>query len=368
MTLQMGPQHPATHGVLRLELQTDGELVVSAVPHIGYLHRCFEKMCENITWPQTILYADRLDYCASMNNALGMALACEKLFEIEVSERVQAIRVLVAELNRIASHMVALGTYGLDIGAWTPFLLLFQQREHILDLFDELSGSRLLYNYIWIGGLAHDLPEGWLGKGRAFLSYMQPKIPELNTLLSYNKIFLERTGKVAVLPADLAIEYGVTGPNLRGSGMKWDLRRNDPYSGYETYDFEIPVGRGEAGAVGDCFDRYIVRIIEMEQSLRIITQAIERLERMPGEDVRAAVPKSFAKVPAGEVYFRTETPKGELGFYVVSDGKAKPYRLKCRAPSFCTLSVVPRLAPGLLIADLVALIGSLDVVLGEVDR
>lgn len=368
MTLQMGPQHPATHGVLRLELQTDGELVVSAVPHIGYLHRCFEKMCENITWPQTILYADRLDYCASMNNALGMALACEKLFEIEVSERVQAIRVLVAELNRIASHMVALGTYGLDIGAWTPFLLLFQQREHILDLFDELSGSRLLYNYIWIGGLAHDLPEGWLGKVRAFLSYMQPKIPELNTLLSYNKIFLERTGKVAVLPADLAIEYGVTGPNLRGSGMKWDLRRNDPYSGYETYDFEIPVGRGEAGAVGDCFDRYIVRIIEMEQSLRIITQAIERLERMPGEDVRAAVPKSFAKVPAGEVYFRTETPKGELGFYVVSDGKAKPYRLKCRAPSFCTLSVVPRLAPGLLIADLVALIGSLDVVLGEVDR
>lgn len=368
MTLQMGPQHPATHGVLRLELQTDGELVISATPHIGYLHRCFEKMCENSTWPQTIPYADRLDYCASMNNALGLALACEKLFGIEVSERVQTIRVLVAELNRLASHMIALATYGLDIGAWTPFLYLFQQREHILDLFDELSGSRLLYNYIWIGGLAHDLPDGWLEKVREFLRYMQPKIPELNTLLSYNKIFLERTGKVAVIPVEVAIDYGVTGPNLRGSGMKWDLRKNDPYSGYETYDFEIPVGKGEAGALGDCFDRYMVRVWEMEQSLRLIQQAVERLEKMSADDVRAAVPKSYAKVPVGEVYFRTESPKGELGFYVVSDGKAKPYRLKCRAPSFCTLSVIPRIAPGLFIADMVALVGSIDVVLGEVDR
>lgn len=368
MTLQMGPQHPATHGVLRLELQTDGELVISATPHIGYLHRCFEKMCENSTWPQTIPYADRLDYCASMNNALGLALACEKLFGIEVSERVRTIRVLVAELNRMASHMIALATYGLDIGAWTPFLYLFQQREHILDLFDELSGGRLLYNYIWIGGLAHDLPDGWLGKVREFLQYMQPKIPELNTLLSYNKIFLERTGRVAVIPVEVAIDYGVTGPNLRGSGMKWDLRKNDPYSGYETYDFEIPVGSGEAGTVGDCFDRYMVRVWEMEQSLRIVQQAVERLEKMPADDVRAAVPKSYAKVPVGEVYFRTESPKGELGFYVVSDGKAKPYRLKCRAPSFCTLSVIPRIAPGLFIADMVALVGSIDVVLGEVDR
>lgn len=368
MVLQMGPQHPATHGVLRIELVTDGEMIVRAVPHIGYLHRCFEKVAENMQWPQIVPYTDRLDYLGSMNNALGYVLACEKLFGIEVSERVQAIRVLAAELNRIASHLVAVGTYGLDIGAWTPFLFLFQQREHILDLFDELSGSRLLYNYIWIGGLSHDLPDGWLKKVRDFLLYMQPKIPELNTLLTYNKIFLERTGKVAVLPAETAIQWGVTGPNLRGSGVKWDLRKIEPYSGYETYDFEIPTGTGEAGRVGDCFDRYIVRVHEMEQSLRIVEQAVQRLERMPGDDVRAAIPKTFSKVPAGEIYFRTEGTKGELGFYALSDGKSKPYRLKCRAPSFCSLSVLSKMSPGLLIADVVALVGSLDIVLGEVDR
>ena len=368
MILQMGPQHPATHGVLRIELETDGEMMVRAVPHIGYLHRCFEKVAENMQWPQIVPYTDRLDYLGSMNNALGYVLACEKLFGIEVSERVQAIRVMAVELNRVASHLVAVGTYGLDIGAWTPFLFLFQQREHILDLFDELSGSRLLYNYIWIGGLSHDLPDGWLRKVRDFLVYMQPKIPELNTLLTYNKIFLERTGKVAVLPAETAIQWGVTGPNLRGSGVKWDLRKMEPYSGYETYDFEIPTGTGEAGRVGDCFDRYIVRVREMEQSLRIIEQAVQRLERMPADDVRAAIPKTFSKVPVGEIYFRTEATKGELGFYAVSDGKSKPYRLKCRAPSFCSLSVLSKMSPGLLIADVVALVGSLDIVLGEVDR
>lgn len=368
MVLQMGPQHPATHGVLRLELVTDGEMVIKAVPHIGYLHRCFEKIAEQMTWPQIVPYVDRLDYVAAMNNTLGYALACEKLFGIEVSERVQTIRVLVSEMNRVASHMVALGTYGLDIGAWTPFLLLFQQREHLLDLFDELSGGRLLFNYIWIGGLAHDLPGGWLTKCRSFLNYMEPKVAELNKLLSYNKIFTERTAKVAVIPAAVAIQYGVTGPNLRGSGVQWDLRKAEPYSGYETYDFEIPVGTGELGIVGDCFDRYIVRVREIEQSLRLIEQALGRLERMPGDNVQAAIPKSFAKVPAGELYFRTESPKGELGFYIVSDGKGKPQRLKCRAPSFCTLSVLSRIAPGLLISDIVALVGSIDIVLGEVDR
>ena len=368
MVIQMGPQHPATHGVLRVELETDGEMVIKATPHIGYLHRCFEKIAEQMTWPQIVPYVDRLDYCASMNNALGYVLGCEQLFNIEVSPRVQTIRVLVAEMSRLASHMVALGTYGLDIGAWTPFLFLFQQREHLLDLFDELSGSRLLYNYLWIGGLAHDLPDGWLAKVRDFLKYMEPKISELNQLLSFNKIFTERTGKVAVLPAELAIEYGVTGPNLRGSGVKWDLRKAEPYSGYEIFDFEIPVGTGEFGIVGDCFDRYMVRVREMEQSLKIIIQAIERLEKMEKDNVQAAIPKSFAKVPAGEVYFRSESPKGELGFYIVSDGKGKPYRLKCRAPSFTALSVLSRLAPGLLIADIVALIGSIDIVLGEVDR
>lgn len=368
MVLQMGPQHPATHGVLRVELETDGELIAKATPHIGYLHRSFEKVCENMSWPQVVPYTDRLDYLASMNCNLGYVLGAEKLFGIEVSERVQTIRVLVCELNRIASHLVAIGTYGLDIGAWTPFLFLFQAREHILDLFDELCGGRLLYNYIWIGGLSHDIPEGWLTKVREFLPYFNPKIPELNDLLSYNKVFVERLAGVAVIPADLCIRYGVTGPNLRGAGVKWDIRKEEPYSGYETYDFDIPVGKGEIGILGDCFDRYIVRVHEMEQSVKIIEQALDRLEKMERDDVQAAIPKTFAKVAVGETYFRTEAPKGELGFYIVSDGKGKPNRLKCRAPSFCSLSVLPEVSPGLLIADMVALIGSLDIVLGEVDR
>ncbi len=368
MKVQMGPQHPATHGVLRVELETDGEMILTGTPHIGYLHRCFEKVCENMTWVQVVPYTDRLDYVSSMNNNLAYVLGCEKLFEIEVSERVQTIRVLVSELNRLTNHMLAIGAYGLDIGAWTPFLFLIQEREHVLDLFEELCGGRLLYNYIWIGGLSHDIPDGWLGKVRDYLSYMKGKIEELNTLLSFNKIFIERLANVAVIPADVCIQYGLTGPNLRGAGVKWDLRKDEPYSGYETYDFEIPVGTGEFGTVGDCFDRYIVRVREMEQSLRIIEQATERLEKMPGDDVKANIPKRLTKVNKGEVYFRTEHPKGELGFYIVSNGKGKPYRLKCRAPSFCSLSVMSKIAPGLLIADMVALIGSIDIVLGEVDR
>jgi len=368
MTVHMGPQHPATHGVLRVELVTDGEMILKAIPQIGYLHRCFEKTCENMTWPQVVPYTDRLDYVSSMNNNLGYALAAEKLFGIEVSDRVQTIRVLVCELNRICNHIIAVGTYGLDIGAWTPFLLLMQHREHILDIFEKLCGGRLLYNYIWIGGLAFDPYPDFENDIRAFLKYMDGKIKELNDLLSYNKIFIERLGKVAVIPAEVCIQYGLTGPNLRGAGVKWDLRKNEPYSGYENYEFDIPIGTGEAGILGDCFDRYMVRVKEMEQSLRIIEQAVERLSRLPRDDVRAAIPKTFAKVPMGEIYFRTEHTKGELGFYIVSNGKSKPWRLKCRAPSFSSLSVMPKVAPGLLIADMVALIGSLDIVLGEVDR
>ncbi|MDP8238419.1 MAG: NADH-quinone oxidoreductase subunit D [Candidatus Hatepunaea meridiana] len=368
MRVQMGPQHPATHGVLRVEIETDGELIIKGTPHIGYLHRCFEKVAENITWPQIVPFTDRLDYCSSMNNNLGFVLACEKLFGIEVSERIQTIRVLVTELNRVANHCVAIAAYSLDIGAWTPFLLLIQEREHILDLFEEICGGRLLLNYIWIGGLSHDVPDGWLPKVHEFVEYMKPKIPELNQLLSYNKIFIERLANVAVIPADVCYQYGVTGPNIRGAGVKWDLRKNEPYSGYETYDFDIPIGTGEMGQVGDAWDRYIVRVREVEQSLRIIEQAATRLEGMPGDDVKAAIPKTFAKVPKGEIYFRTEQPKGELGFYLISNGKAKPYRVKCRAPSFSNLCVMPKVAPGLLIADMVALIGSIDIVLGDVDR
>jgi len=368
MVLQMGPQHPATHGVLRIELETDGEVIVKGTPHIGYLHRCFEKICEQMTWPQIVPYTDRLDYCSSMNNNLGYVLACEKMFGIEVSERVQTIRVLVSELNRIASHFIAIGTYGLDIGAWSPFLYLIQEREHILDLFDKLCGGRLLLSYIWIGGLSHDLPDGWLSGVREYLKYMNGKIKELNDLLSYNKIFIDRLANVAIIPAETCIQYGLTGPNLRGAGVDWDIRKVEPYSGYENYEFDVPIGTGEVGTVGDCYDRYMVRVREVEQSLRIVEQTVDKLERLPGDDVRAAVPKTFTRVAPGEIYDRTEHPKGELGFYIVSNGKGKPWRLKCRAPSFSSLSVLPEIAPGLLIADMVALIGSIDIVLGEVDR
>lgn len=368
MIVQMGPQHPATHGVLRVELETDGEMIINAKPHIGYLHRCFEKVCENMTWPQVVPYTDRLDYCSSMNNNLGYVLGCEKLFGIEVSERVQTIRVLVCELNRLASHFIAIGTYGLDIGAWTPFLYLIQEREHILDMFDKLCGGRLLLNYIWIGGLSHDLPEGWLKDVDDYLEYMKGKLEEVNNLLSFNKIFIERLENVAVIPAETCIQYGLTGPNLRAAGVNWDLRKNEPYSGYETYDFDIPVGTGETGILGDCYDRYMVRVNECFQSLKIVEQAMRRLEKMDGDDVRAGIPRTFSKVKPGEIYFRTEHPKGELGFYIVSNGKGKPWRIKCRAPSFSSLSVIPEVAPGLLIADMVALIGSIDIVLGEVDR
>lgn len=365
MLLNMGPQHPSTHGVLRLVLRTDGEVVKEAIPHIGYLHRCFEKHAENVTYPQVIPYTDRMDYVGSMNNALGYVIAVEKLMGIKVPERAEYIRVIVAELNRIASHLLAFGTYGLDIGAFTPFMHAFRDREKILDLFEEASGARLLYNYPRIGGVARDVPPGWLEKTRAFIDYFEPKIKEYNDLLTFNKIFIERTANVGVLPLDLAISYGVTGPNLRGSGMKWDLRRNDPYSIYDRFEFDIPVGTGEMGTVGDCWDRYWVRIREMGESIKIIRQALDQIP--PGE-VMAPEGLKAIKPPKGEVYVRTETPRGELGYYLISDGSQQPYRLKVRSPCFTAMSVFHEIARGGMIADMVAIVGSLDIVLGEIDR
>jgi NADH-quinone oxidoreductase subunit D len=288
MVLNMGPQHPSTHGVLRLELKLEGELVLEALPHIGYLHRCFEKHCEAMTYPQVVPYTDRMDYLASMSNNLGYAVAVEKFMEIQVPERVEYIRVIMAELQRIASHMVALGTYGVDIGAFTPFLFLFAEREKILTIFEETCGARLLYNYIWIGGLSHDIHPDFVRKTKQFVEEFKPRIDELNNLLSYNKIFVERTANIGVLPADVAINYGITGPNLRACGLKWDLRKNDPYSIYDRFDFDIPVGEGLKGTTGDSWDRYYVRVLEMEQSLRIIEQAIDNI---PEGDVQEQVPK-----------------------------------------------------------------------------
>lgn len=365
MKVNMGPQHPSTHGVLRLEIETDGEIVTEVIPHVGYLHRCFEKHAESMTYPQVIPYTDRMDYVASMNNNLGYAIAVEKIIGLEVPDRVEYIRVIMAELNRISSHLLAIGTYGLDIGSLTPFFLAFRERERILDFFEMTCGARLLYNYIWVGGLSHDLPDGFEADVREFLDRFEKVIVEVyNPLLTENQIFVKRTANVGILPKELAINYGVTGPNLRGSGVEWDLRRDDPYSIYDRFDFEIPVGHGEKGAVGDCWDRYMVRIHEMEESIKIIRQALDGL---PEGDIWEAVPKNI-RVPKGEIYGRTETPRGELGYYLKSDGGKGPSRLKVRSPCFCTLSVIPELGRGTMIADLVAIIGSIDIVLGEVDR
>ncbi len=365
MVINMGPQHPSTHGVLRLELVVDGEIVVDVIPHIGYLHRCFEKHSESMmNYQQVIPYCDRLDYIASMNMDFGYVLAVEKLLGIKVPERVEYIRVIMAELQRIASHLIALGTYGLDLGAFTPFLYVFRDRERILDLFEMTCGARLLYNYMWVGGVSHDLPPGFVDKAKAFCKYFRPNIKELNDLLSYNDIFIKRTASVGVLPADVAIAYGCSGPMLRGSGVDWDLRRDDPYSIYDKFDWKVCVGKGEVGTVGDCWDRYMVRVRELERSLDIIEQA---LEQIPDGDVMSAIPKRI-RPNVGDVYVRSESPRGEIGFYIVSDGSTTPYRVKARSPAFVNLSVTPEICKGYMIADVVAIVGSVDIVLGEIDR
>jgi NADH-quinone oxidoreductase subunit D len=365
MILSMGPQHPSTHGVLRLALVTDGEIVKKVTPHLGYMHRCFEKHAEAVDYPGIIPYTDRVDYLAAMNQNLTYALTVEKLMELKVPERVEYIRVIMCEFNRLASHLVSIGTYGLDIGAFTPFLWCFRDREMILDLLEWVSGARMLYNYIWIGGVARDLPEGWVEKATGFLDYFEPKVDDLNNLLSYNKIFIERTAEVGVLTAEKAISYGVTGPNLRASGVKWDLRRHDPYSIYERFDFDIPVGVETHGPLGSCWNRYMVRVWEIEQSIKILRKALATL---PAGDVQEAIPKRI-RVPKGEVYVRTETPRGEMGFYLISDGTDKPFRLKCRAPSFSNISAIEAMLDSrTMIADIVAIVGSVDIVLCDIDR
>lgn len=366
MVVNMGPQHPSTHGVLRMELTLNGEIVTKAVPHIGYLHRCFEKHCEAMNdYNKVVPYVDRMDYVAAMNNEVGYAIAMERLMDIKVNDRVEYIRVIMSELQRIASHLLALGTFGLDIGAFTPFLYCFIEREKVLDIFEKASGARLLYNYIWIGGLMNDVPADFKTDTAAFVKSFRPKIKELNDLLSNNKIFIDRTANVGVLPGKVAINYGVSGPSLRGSGVEWDLRKDDPYSIYDRFEFDVIVGKGEMGTLGDCWDRYIVRVWEMEESLKIIEQA---LDQMPDEgDVQEAIPKKI-RPPAGEIYCRTETARGELGYYIISDKSTTPFRVKARAPSFVNLSVLPAISVGAMVADMVAIIGSIDIVLGEVDR
>ena len=374
MIINLGPQHPSTHGVLRLEVLMDGEIVREVVPHIGYLHRCFEKHAENLPYNQVIPFVDRLDYVASMNCEHAYVMGVERMLGIEnqIPKRIEYIRVLMAELNRISSHFIAIGTYGMDIGAFTPFFWIMRDREHILRMLEWASGARLLYNYFWIGGLFYDIPVGFETRCREFTTYIKPKLQELESILIDNKIFIDRTAGVGVLPLALAINSGCTGPMLRGSGLRYDLRRVDNYSVYPELEFEIPIGEGKMGKTGDCWDRTYVRMREIDESIKIIEQCLDRLEgehkRTRDFDPQALVPKKI-RPKAQDFYVRAESPKGELGFFFRADGKSDvPFRCKCRSCSFVNLSVLPEISKGVLVGDLIAIIGSIDMVMGEVDR
>jgi NADH-quinone oxidoreductase subunit D len=368
--INMGPQHPATHGVLRLFVTTDGEVVNQVVPYIGYLHRCAEKIAEGNTYHQYVLYTDRMDYLAAMNQNWTYCLAVEELMraagmEVVIPEYAEYVRVIIGELNRIASHLIAFGTYGLDIGAFTPFLHAIREREAILNVFEKVCGARLMYTYYDVGGVKWDIPPVAMEEIKLFLELFPKKLDEYNTLLTTNEIFIGRTANVGVISREDAVAYGCSGPVLRGSGVDWDLRRDEPYSIYDRFDWKPAVGRGAMGTVGDCWDRYKVRMDEMAESARIIQQAVDK---MPARgEVMAEMPK-ILKIPPAEVFFRGEAPKGELAFYIISDGGNIPFRCKTRSPSLHNLSVIEKVGRGLMISDLVATIGSLDLVLGEIDR
>ena len=382
LLINMGPQHPSTHGVLRLVLKTDGEVVSEIVPMIGYLHRCAEKTGENMTPRQFLPFTDRLDYLAAMNMNLGWALTIEKLLNLEVSEKCRHLRTIVCELDRISSHLVAAGCYGLDLGSFTPFTWTFREREKILNLFEAICGARLTYSYITVGGVTADAPPGWLKQVEEFLDQFTPVIDELHAVLTSNSIFIQRTAGVGVMSAETAIDYGCSGPVLRGSGVLWDLRRNgEPiYTRmYEDYKFEViapvdgkyptdekyPPVPYEA-IVGDSWHRFFVRMLEVVQSMKIIRQAIEKYSKCGG-DVGKPIPLK-QKLSKGEAYLETEAPKGQMGFMIISDGSPIPWRTRIRSSSFCHTSVISELCRGLLIADVPAVVGSLDVVLGEIDR
>ena len=379
MLVNMGPQHPSTHGVLRLVLRTDGEIVSEVMPHIGYLHRCAEKIGENLTPRQWVPYTDRMDYLAAMNMNLGWSLVVEKLLNHDLSERARHLRVIIVELGRIASHLVGMGAYGLDLGTFSPFLYAFREREKILDLFEEACGARLTTSYLTPGGATADLPNGWLQRCEQFLKQFVPVIQEYHTLLTTNAIFVKRTAGIGVLSPEMAIDYGCTGPVLRGSGVDYDLRRDGEEWYTEMYDgyaFEVICQRDghyprdhdypavpEETILGDCWHRFYVRMLEVVQAIDILRQAMDRYSTDWGVPI-----KLTQKLPKGEAYLETECPRGQMGFYIVSDGNSIPWRVRARSSSFCNLSVVPEICRGCLIADVPAIVGSLDVVMGEIDR
>jgi NADH-quinone oxidoreductase subunit D len=385
MSLSMGPSHPATHGVLRLQMELDGEVLTKCDPVVGYLHRGDEKIAENMTYNQFVPYTDRLDYLAPLANNMAYAIAVERLAKLEVPARCQAIRVLTAEMARVSAHLMGLGAFGLDVGAWSVLVHSLNQREHLYKLFEELTGARFTTSYTRIGGVSRDIPDGWLTRVIAFCDQFEPALEETLSLLTRNKIFQDRTVGVGIISRADALAYGLTGPNLRASGVSLDLRKDKPYSGYEQYAFDVPVG-----SKGDCYDRYLCRGEEMRQSVRIIRQVVAAF---PGGDWYAkdarkifAPPKDKIltsmeeliqnfmivtegpQIPAGEVYFEAENPKGVLGFFIVSKGGGVPWRMKIRSPSFCNLSILPKICVGTMMSDVVTLLGSLDFVMGECDR
>ena len=385
MSVAMGPSHPSTHGVLRLQLELDGETVTHCDPVLGYLHRGDEKIAENMTYNQFVPYTDRLDYLAPLANNVAYAIAVEKLANLKVPPRCEAIRVVCCELARISSHLLGLGAFAMDTGAWTVFMYQFTEREKLYKLFEELTGARFTTSYTRIGGMSRDRPEGWTDRVLAFCEQFLPILDEMLEMLTRNKIFVDRTSGVGIITKADAIAYGLTGPNARGSGVTVDLRKDRPYSGYEQYEFDVPVG-----VTGDSYDRYLCRGEEMKQSVRIVRQAVKN---MPGgawyaEDARKIFAPRKDKVltsmeelinnfmittegpqmPSGEVYFEAENPKGALGFFIISKGGGVPYRMKIRSPSFCNLSILPKVCKDNLLSDVVAILGSLDFVMGECDR
>jgi len=384
LVLNLGPSHPSTHGVLQIILELDGETITKATPELGYLHRGDEKIAENMQYNQFIPYTDRLDYLAPLANNVAYALAVEKLLGLKTTPRVETIRLICCELARISAHLLGMGAYAMDCGAITVFMYTFTERETIYNLIESLTGARFTTSYTRIGGVARDLPDGWIEAARAFTEQFGAKIDEIDNLLTRNRIFIDRTKDIGIISREDAISFGLTGPNVRGSGVDFDLRKREPYLGYEQFEFEVPLG-----SVGDCYDRYLVRLEELRQSRRILLQALDKIPGGPivspdGKNVLPPKSTVLTKMeelihqfiivtegidaPPGEIYFGAENPKGQLGFYIHSKGGGVPHRLKIRAPSFVNLSILPKLLPGHMMSDVVAVLGSLDFVMGECDR
>lgn len=365
MLLNMGPQHPSTHGVIRFVVKTDGEVMNVAMPDVGYLHRSIEKIAEKASYSGFMPWTDRVDYLAAMNCNVAYAMAVEKLAGIQLTRRAEYLRVIAMEMNRIISHLLSVGSLGMDVGAYTPFIHCLREREYANNLIEELCGQRLTYNYARIGGVIYDMTPNWDQKVLAFLENLEPQLDEFDRLLTNNKILRKRLVGVAVISPEDAVSYNLVGPNLRASGISYDLRKDAPYSVYSELDFKVPVGKEGDGVLGDCFNRLVVRVEEMRESCKILRQCFQQIPK--GEDHQVKVPKKI-RPPVGDVYVRTESTRGDLGVYLASDGSDKPYRVKFRTGSFTAMSIIEKISRGMMVADLIAFIASLDVVAPEIDR